>query len=74
MFIYDIIQWTQPDVFKLLKQLYHIRKPQLRKISYVNMPRLWCDDDEFDFYEAVLREIPKPGTGGLLKGEKAVSL
>lgn len=71
MLIYDIIFAKQPDVFRLLKQLFGVQKPRLRKVEGVKV-RLWCCDDEFDFFEAITREAPKPGRGGLLPGEKEV--
>lgn len=69
--IYDYVLEKQPDVFRLLKQLFGVRKPRLRKVEGMKA-RLWCGDDEFDFYAVMMREPPKGGRAGLLPGEKGV--
>jgi hypothetical protein len=73
MLIYDYVSITQPNIIRLLKQLFGIQKPRLRKINGPVKVQLWCGDDEFDFYEAVMREAPKPGSAGILKNEKEVA-
>lgn len=54
--VYDIVYEKQPDVFRLLKKLFGIRKPRLRRVEGMKV-RLWCGDDEFDFYK-VMMETP----------------
>lgn len=51
--IYDYLMETQPDVLKLLKQLFNICKPRLHKINQVKIS-LWCDEDDFEFYKAMM--------------------
>jgi len=58
--IYDFVLYKQPDVIQLLKQLYHVRKPKLRKFERLQI-KIWCDDDEFDFYKGIMEEQPRPG-------------
>ncbi len=53
----DYILWKQPDVAEKLRLI-------IRRTLIVSLP--------FKAWEAIMQERPKPGLGGLLKGEKAV--
>ena len=53
----EFIAWKQPDVAEKLRQI-------IKQALVVSLP--------FGVWKAIMQERPKPGLGGLLRGEKAV--